>query len=387
MMAGVAAGISGLSRTTALAAQLIAQPSVTPDDSNCQRIVGARLARLGFRLETVRRNGVTNLWARRGDARPLVCFAGHTDVVPTGPRDQWLADPFTPTVKDGLLYGRGASDMKTSIAAFVTAVEDFLAAYPNSAGSIALCLTSDEEGPSVDGTRLMVEMLRERGEAIDYCVIGEPSSVEKLGDMIKIGRRGTLSGKVRVNGIQGHIAYPHLASNPIHSVAPALNALTHENWDQGNEHFPPTSFQVSNINSGTGAGNVIPGALEMLFNFRYSTESTHETLKSRFTAMMCRHSVPCDIEWTGLGLPFLTEQGALVATVKQAIEKVTGIAPALSCTGGTSDGRFIATWCPELVEFGPTNATIHKINECVAVNDIEPLREVYLQVLKSLLSS
>ncbi len=387
MMAGVAAGISGLSRTTALAAQLIAQPSVTPDDSNCQRIVGARLARLGFRLETVRRNGVTNLWARRGDARPLVCFAGHTDVVPAGPRDQWLADPFTPTVKDGLLYGRGASDMKTSIAAFVTAVEDFLAVYPNPAGSIALCLTSDEEGPSVDGTRLMVEMLRERGEAIDYCVIGEPSSVEKLGDMIKIGRRGTLSGKVRVNGIQGHIAYPHLASNPIHSVAPALNALTHEHWDQGNEHFPPTSFQVSNINSGTGAGNVIPGALEMLFNFRYSTESTHETLKSRFTAMMCRHSVPCDIEWTGLGLPFLTEQGALVATVKQAIEKVTGIAPVLSCTGGTSDGRFIATWCPELVEFGPTNATIHKINECVAVNDIEPLREVYLQVLKSLLSS
>lgn len=387
MMAGVAAGISGLSRTTALAAQLIAQPSVTPDDSNCQRIVGARLVRLGFRLETVRRNGVTNLWARRGDARPLVCFAGHTDVVPAGPRDQWLADPFTPTVKDGLLYGRGASDMKTSIAAFVTAVEDFLAVYPNPAGSIALCLTSDEEGPSVDGTRLMVEMLRERGEAIDYCVIGEPSSVEKLGDMIKIGRRGTLSGKVRVNGIQGHIAYPHLASNPIHSVAPALNALTHEHWDQGNEHFPPTSFQVSNINSGTGAGNVIPGALEMLFNFRYSTESTHETLKSRFTAMMCRHSVPCDIEWTGLGLPFLTEQGALVATVKQAIEKVTGIAPALSCTGGTSDGRFIATWCPELVEFGPTNATIHKINECVAVNDIEPLREVYLQVLKSLLSS
>ena len=387
MMAGVAAGISGLSRTTALAAQLIAQPSVTPDDSNCQRIVGARLVRLGFRLETVRRNGVTNLWARRGDARPLVCFAGHTDVVPAGPRDQWLADPFMPTVKDGLLYGRGASDMKTSIAAFVTAVEDFLAVYPNPAGSIAFCLTSDEEGPSVDGTRLMVEMLRERGEAIDYCVIGEPSSVEKLGDMIKIGRRGTLSGKVRVNGIQGHIAYPHLASNPIHSVAPALNALTHEHWDQGNEHFPPTSFQVSNINSGTGAGNVIPGALEMLFNFRYSTESTHETLKSRFTAMMCRHSVPCDIEWTGLGLPFLTEQGALVATVKQAIEKVTGIAPALSCTGGTSDGRFIATWCPELVEFGPTNATIHKINECVAVNDIEPLREVYLQVLKSLLSS
>ena len=379
--------LTALSRTAALAAQLIAQPSVTPDDRDCQRIVGERLRSIGFRLETVRRNGVTNLWARRGDARPLVCFAGHTDVVPTGPREQWLSDPFTPTVRDGLLYGRGASDMKTSIAAFVTAVEDFLLAHANPAGSIAFCLTSDEEGPSVDGTRLMVEMLRERAEAIDYCIIGEPSSVDKLGDMIKIGRRGTLSGKVRVNGIQGHIAYPHLASNPIHSVAPALTDLTRETWDGGNEHFPPTSFQVSNINAGTGAGNVIPGALEMLFNFRYSTESTHEALKSRFTLMMCRHNVPCDIEWTGLGLPFLTEQGALVATIKQAIEKVTGIAPTLSCTGGTSDGRFIATWCKELVEFGPTNSTIHKINECVALNEIEPLREVYLQVLKSLLSS
>ena len=342
---------------------------------------------MGFRLETVRRNGVTNLWARRGEARPLLCFAGHTDVVPTGPREQWISDPFTPTVRDGVLYGRGAADMKTSIAAFVTAVEDFLSEYPNPVGSIAFCLTSDEEGPSVDGTRLLVEMLRERSEAIDYCIIGEPSSVDTLGDMIKIGRRGTLSGKVRVNGIQGHIAYPHLASNPIHSVAPALTELTREMWDAGNAHFPPTSFQVSNINAGTGAGNVIPGALEMLFNFRYSPESTHEALKSRFTAMMCRHNVPCDIEWTGLGLPFLTEQGTLVATMKHAIEKVTHIAPALSCTGGTSDGRFIATWCKELVEFGPTNATIHKINESVALNEIEPLREVYLQVLKSLLSS
>jgi succinyl-diaminopimelate desuccinylase len=382
----VSESLTGLSRTAKLAAQLIAQPSVTPDDRDCQRIVGERLARMGFRLETVRRNGVTNLWARRGDSRPLVCFAGHTDVVPTGPREQWLSDPFTPTVRDGVLYGRGASDMKTSIAAFVTAVEDFLSATPNPAGSIAFCLTSDEEGRAIDGTRLMVEMLRERGEAIDYCIIGEPSSVDKVGDMIKIGRRGTLSGKVRVNGVQGHIAYPHLALNPIHAVAPALSDLTRETWDLGNEHFPPTSFQVSNINAGTGAGNVIPGALEMLFNFRYSTESTHETLKSRFTAMMCRHNVPCDIEWTGLGLPFLTEQGALVTTMKRAIEKVTGIAPALSCTGGTSDGRFIATWCRELVEFGPTNATIHKINESVALNEIEPLREVYLQALKSLLS-
>ena len=377
--------IAGLSRTAELAAQLIAQPSVTPDDRDCQRIVAARLARLGFKLETFRKNGVTNLWARLGDTRPLICFAGHTDVVPTGPREQWLADPFSPIVRDGLLYGRGASDMKTSIAAFVTAVEDYLQGHPNPRGSIALLLTSDEEGPSVDGTRLVVEMLRERGEAIDYCVIGEPSSVDALGDMIKIGRRGTLSGKVRVKGIQGHIAYPHLAANPIHAVAPALAELTQEKWDDGNENFPPTSFQVSNINSGTGAGNVIPGSLEMLFNFRYSTESTHQQLRDRFTQVLCRHQVPCDIEWTGLGLPFLTSPGTLVAATKHAIERVTGIAPALSCTGGTSDGRFIATWCNEVVEFGPTNATIHKINECVPLAEIEPLREVYLQVMTTLL--
>ncbi len=377
--------ISGLSRTAALAAALIAQPSITPDDKNCQRIVGERLARLGFRLEYFRKNGVTNLWARLGTSRPLICFAGHTDVVPTGPREQWLADPFSPIVQDGLLYGRGASDMKTSIAAFVTAVEDYLQGHPNPKGSIALLLTSDEEGPSVDGTRLVVEMLRERGEVIDFCVIGEPSSVDRLGDMIKIGRRGTLSGKVKVNGVQGHIAYPHLAANPIHAVAPALAELTLEKWDDGNESFPPTSFQISNINAGTGAGNVIPGSLEMLFNFRYSTESTHQELKDRFTHMLCKHNVPCDIEWTGLGLPFLTAPGNLVAATKHAIERVTGIAPALSCTGGTSDGRFIATWCNEVVEFGPTNATIHKINECVPIAEIEPLREVYLQVMTTLL--
>ncbi len=377
----------GLSRTAALAAQLIAQPSVTPHDKDCQRIVSERLARLGFTLETFRKNGVTNLWARRGTGQPLICFAGHTDVVPTGPTNQWLAAPFSPTVRDGLLYGRGASDMKTSIAAFVTAVEDYLVGQPHPKGSIALLLTSDEEGPSVDGTRLVVDMLRERNEMIDFCVIGEPSSVDALGDMIKIGRRGTLSGKLKVNGVQGHIAYPHLAQNPIHVIAPALTELTHETWDQGNADFPPTSFQVSNIHAGTGAGNVIPGSLELLFNFRYSTESTHETLKARFTNLMCKHNVPCDIEWTGLGLPFLTAQGALVAATKQAVERVTGLAPALSCTGGTSDGRFIATWCKELVEFGPTNATIHKINECVPLNDIEPLREVYLNIVTTLLAA
>jgi succinyl-diaminopimelate desuccinylase len=377
----------GLSRTASLAAQLIAQPSITPHDKDCQRIVGERLERLGFKLETFRKNGVTNLWARLGTERPLICFAGHTDVVPTGPRDQWLADPFRPTVLDGLLYGRGASDMKTSIAAFVTAVEDYLQAYPNPKGSIALLLTSDEEGPSVDGTRLVVDMLRERNEVIDYCIIGEPSSVDKLGDMIKIGRRGTLSGKVKVNGIQGHIAYPHLAANPIHVMVPALDELTREEWDRGNADFPPTSFQISNINSGTGATNVIPGNLEMLFNFRYSTESTHEKLKARFTQLLCKHNVPCDIEWTGLGLPFLTAQGVLVDVTKRAVERVTGIAPALSCTGGTSDGRFIATWCNELVEFGPTNATIHKINECVPLIEIEPLREVYLNIVTTLLAA
>ncbi len=376
---------AGLTRTAELASQLIAQPSVTPDDRDCQRIVAERLARLGFKLETFRKNGVTNLWARLGDTRPLICFAGHTDVVPTGPKEQWLADPFSPVVRDGLLYGRGASDMKTSIAAFVTAVEDYLQGHPNPKGSIALLLTSDEEGPSVDGTTLVVEMLRERGEIIDYCVIGEPSSVDKLGDMIKIGRRGTLSGKVKVNGVQGHIAYPHLAANPIHAVVPALAELTREKWDDGNANFPPTSFQISNINSGTGAGNVIPGALEMLFNFRYSTESTHQQLKERFTNVLCKHQVPCDIEWTGLGLPFLTAPGTLVAATKHAIERVTGIAPALSCTGGTSDGRFIATWCNEVVEFGPTNSTIHKINECVPLAEIEPLREVYLQIMTTLI--
>lgn len=376
---------AGLTRTAELASQLIAQPSVTPDDRDCQRIVAERLVRLGFKLETFRKNGVTNLWARLGDMRPLICFAGHTDVVPTGPKEQWLADPFSPVVQDGLLYGRGASDMKTSIAAFVTAVEDYLQGHPNPKGSIALLLTSDEEGPSVDGTTLVVEMLRERGEIIDYCVIGEPSSVDKLGDMIKIGRRGTLSGKVKVNGVQGHIAYPHLAANPIHAVVPALAELTREKWDDGNANFPPTSFQISNINSGTGAGNVIPGALEMLFNFRYSTESTHQQLKERFTGVLCKHQVPCDIEWTGLGLPFLTAPGTLVAATKQAIERVTSVAPALSCTGGTSDGRFIATWCNEVVEFGPTNSTIHKINECVPLAEIEPLREVYLQIMTTLI--
>lgn len=376
---------AGLTRTASLAAQLIAQPSVTPDDRDCQRIVAERLSRLGFKIEWFRKNGVTNLWARLGSERPLICFAGHTDVVPTGPREQWLADPFAPTVRDGLLYGRGASDMKTSIAAFVTAVEDYLQAHATVNGSIALMLTSDEEGPSVDGSSLVVEMLRERSEAIDYCVIGEPSSVDVLGDMIKIGRRGTLSGKVKVKGVQGHIAYPHLAANPIHAVAPALAELTRETWDNGNENFPPTSFQVSNINSGTGAGNVIPGSLEMLFNFRYSTESTHQQLKERFTHVLCKHQVPCVIEWTGLGLPFLTAPGALVAATKHAIERVTGVAPALSCTGGTSDGRFIATWCNEVVEFGPTNATIHKINECVALAEIEPLREVYLQLMTTLI--
>ncbi len=376
---------AGLTRTASLAAQLIAQPSVTPDDRDCQRIIAERLSRLGFKIEWFRKNGVTNLWARLGSERPLICFAGHTDVVPTGPREQWLADPFAPTVRDGLLYGRGASDMKTSIAAFVTAVEDYLQAHATVNGSIALMLTSDEEGPSVDGSSLVVEMLRERSEAIDYCVIGEPSSVDVLGDMIKIGRRGTLSGKVKVKGVQGHIAYPHLAANPIHAVAPALAELTRETWDNGNENFPPTSFQVSNINSGTGAGNVIPGSLEMLFNFRYSTESTHQQLKERFTHVLCKHQVPCDIEWTGLGLPFLTAPGALVAATKHAIERVTGVAPALSCTGGTSDGRFIATWCNEVVEFGPTNATIHKINECVALAEIEPLREVYLQLMTTLI--
>jgi len=372
--------------TLALARDLIARRSVTPEDAGCQALLADRLAPLGFHCDTLVVNGVTNLWARRGSSRPVVCFAGHTDVVPTGPVGAWHSDPFVPTLRDGYLYGRGAADMKSSLAAFITAIEGFLAVHPATAGSIALLLTSDEEGPSVDGTAKVVERLAAAGETIDYCVVGEPSSVDDLGDMIKNGRRGTLSGTLTVQGVQGHIAYPHLARNPIHLVAPVLTELAAMQWDAGNEYFPPTTWQCSNIHAGTGANNVIPGTLDVQFNFRHSTESTRESLQQRFEDVLRRHELPCDVTWTGWGKPFLTPRGRLADVAAQAIREVTGRVPSLSCTGGTSDGRFIADICPEVIELGPVNATIHKLDERVRVADLEPLAAIYRGILTRLLT-
>src|SRR5208282_4006445 len=371
----------GPNATLELARELIARRSLTPDDAGCQDIIKARLERLGFRCETLLCNGVTNLWARRGEARPAVCLAGHTDVVPTGPLDAWHSDPFTPTIRDGALYGRGAADMKSSLAAFVVAVEDFVAAHPAHPGSIALLLTSDEEGPSIDGTVRVVERLQAADTELDYCIVGEPSSVERLGDMIKNGRRGTLSGTLRVRGVQGHIAYPHLAANPILLAAPVIAELAALRWDEGNEYFPPTSWQASNIHAGTGATNVIPGTLDLVFNFRYATASTQESLKARFEAVLQRHRLEYELTWTGAGLPYLTPRGELVNVAADAIGAVCGIAPEVSCTGGTSDGRFIATVCREIIELGPVNATIHKLDECVAVAELEPLAALYRGIL------
>jgi len=369
----------------ALARELIGRRSLTPDDAGCQEIIAARLAALGFRCETLVSNGVTNLWARLGSASPLVCLAGHTDVVPTGPLDEWETDPFVPTLRDGYLHGRGAADMKGSVAAFVVAVESFLAVH-RPAGSIALLITSDEEGPSVDGTARVVDRLAREHAHIDYCIVGEPSSVANLGDMIKNGRRGKLSGTLRVKGVQGHIAYPQLARNPIHALAPALAELTAIRWDDGNDYFPPTSFQCSNIHAGTGATNVIPGALELQFNFRYSTASTRESLAERLEAVLRRHGVDYDLVWTAHGDPFLTQKGRLVDIASATIREITGRVPELSCSGGTSDGRFIARICTEIVEIGPVNATIHKLNERVAAADLESLAAIYRRILERLLA-
>ena len=371
--------------TLALARELIARPSVTPDDAGCQDLIVERLRPLGFEFEFLRLNGVTNLWARRGKAAPLVCFAGHTDVVPTGPLERWSSDPFVPTERDGKLYGRGAADMKTSIAAFVTAVEAFVAAHPDHRGSIALLITSDEEGVATDGTVKVVETLRARGETIDFCIVGEPTSGERLGDMIKNGRRGSLSGTLRVHGVQGHIAYPHLARNPIHEALPALTELAAIEWCKGNEDFPPTSFQISNIHAGTGANNVIPGTLEVLFNFRFSTECTAEGLKRRVHEVLDRHGLRYELEWALSGNPFLTPRATLVNAVSEAIREVTGLTPEISTSGGTSDGRFIAAVCPQVIEFGPVNQSIHKIDEHVAIADIEPLHRIYLRTLEKLI--
>lgn len=371
--------------TLELTRQLISTRSVTPVDGGCLETIGTRLAAAGFTLERIDAGGVSNLWARRGTAGPLFCFAGHTDVVPTGPLDQWNSDPFEPVVRDGMLYGRGAADMKASLAAFVTSTERFVARVPDHAGSIAFLLTSDEEGDAIDGTVRVVERLAARGEKLDYCVVGEPTSVTKLGDMIKNGRRGSLSGKLTVKGVQGHIAYPHLAKNPIHMFGPALAELAAIRWDEGNEYFPPTSWQISNIKGGTGATNVIPGTLEVLFNFRFSTASTPESLKARLIDVLDRHGVEHDVVWTLGGKPYLTPRGTLVDAAEAAIRDVTGLTTELSTTGGTSDGRFIADICAQVVEIGPSNATIHKLNECVAVADVEPLSRIYENLLDRLL--
>lgn len=373
--------------TLALARRLIERRSLTPDDAGCQDLIAARLAPLGFHAETLLSNGVTNTWLRRGRSGPLVCFAGHTDVVPTGPLTEWTSDPFVPTERDGFLYGRGAADMKGSLAAFVTAIEAFVAAQPAAGGSIALLLTSDEEGPSVDGTVKVVERLQTSGEAIDYCIVGEPTSVDRLGDMIKNGRRGSLSGTLIVKGIQGHVAYPHLAKNPIHLCAPALAELSGTRWDDGDAYFPPTTWQCSNVHAGTGAANVIPGALELMFNFRFCPVSSRESLIERFEAIVKSHRLDYDLRWTGYGKPFLTDRGGLVNAVTGAVRDVTGIVPELSCTGGTSDGRFIADICKEVVELGPVNATIHKLNERVKADDLASLSAIYRGILDRLLGS
>jgi len=375
-----------MSATLELTQQLLACRSVTPEDGGCQPLLAARLAAAGFRAETIARNGTTNLWLRRGEARPTVVFAGHTDVVPPGPLEQWSTDPFEPTLRDGLLYGRGASDMKSSIAAFAVAAEEFARSHPDHRGSVALLLTSDEEGPATDGTVAVVERLTARGEAIDYCIVGEPTSVDHLGDTIKNGRRGSLSGRLRVKGVQGHVAYPHLAKNPVHLAAPALAELAAETWDHGNDHFPPTTFQISNIRAGTGALNVIPGQCEVDFNLRFAPVSTAAALMQRIEAILQRHGLDFDLAWTVGAQPFLTEKGRLSEALAAAITKVTGRGTQLSTTGGTSDGRFIAKVCPQVVEFGPPNATIHKVNECIRVADLEPLKEVYRRTLEILLT-
>lgn len=374
------------SATLALACELIARDSITPNDAGCQTLLGQRLAACGFRLEPMPSGEVDNLWARRGTEGPVLCFAGHTDVVPTGPLEKWASPPFEPVIRDGLLYGRGAADMKGSLAAMVVAVERFVADHPDHRGSIAFLLTSDEEGPAIDGTVRVVDALVARGEKIDWCIVGEPSSSDLLGDVVKHGRRGSLNARLLIKGLQGHVAYPHLARNPIHLAAPALAELAAETWDQGNASFPPTSFQISNIHSGTGANNVVPGELEALINFRFSTESTVEGLQERVRTLLDRHGLDYELEWNLSGLPFLTEPGDLLDGVRAAIRQVTGRETRPSTSGGTSDGRFIATMGTQVVELGPLNATIHQLNEHVSVNDLDTLTAIYHATLQGLLT-
>ncbi|MCW8874941.1 MAG: succinyl-diaminopimelate desuccinylase [Gammaproteobacteria bacterium] len=375
-----------MSDTLTLAKDLIARASVTPEDAGCQETMILRLEAIGFQVERLRFGEVDNFWARRGEQAPLLAFAGHTDVVPTGPRERWQSDPFVPTERDGMLYGRGAADMKGSLAAMVTACERFVTAHPGHQGSIAFLITSDEEGPSVNGTVKVVEWLEARNEKIDWCLVGEPSSNQVLGDVIKNGRRGSLGGKLRVLGKQGHVAYPHLADNPVHRLAPALAELCALEWDQGNEYFPPTSLQISNIHAGTGADNVIPGEVEVWFNLRFSTEQTEAGIRARIEELLDRHGLHYELQWRLSGNPFLTPVGELVGAVRDAIQEVCGIETELSTSGGTSDGRFIAPTGAQVVELGPLNASIHQIDECVASADLDRLSAIYEGMLTRLLA-
>jgi succinyl-diaminopimelate desuccinylase len=374
-----------MSVTLELTYDLMSRASVTPADEGCQDLIAGRLAKAGFHIERLRYGNVDNLWARRGSGGPVLCFAGHTDVVPTGPLEEWGSDPFKPTVRDGMLYGRGAADMKSGLAAMLTATESFIGEHPDHRGAVAFLITSDEEGPSVDGTKRVVETLRQRGERIDWCLVGEPSSEHTIGDTIKIGRRGSLSARLTVHGVQGHIAYPHLAENPVHSFAPALAELATREWDQGNEHFQPTTFQVSNLNAGTGAPNVIPGELKARFNLRYSPVQTLDNLKQSVEDVLRRHRVKYSIEWYVSGEPFYTAPGTFSQAVGAAVRSLTGREPKLSTGGGTSDGRFLAPMGAQVVELGVVNASIHKVNECVRVEDIDTLHALYLQMLRNLL--
>ncbi|MDZ7663199.1 succinyl-diaminopimelate desuccinylase [Thiohalophilus sp.] len=374
-----------MSETLKLAKALIERPSVTPEDAGCQPLLGERLTAIGFQLEPMRFDEVDNLWARRGDNGPLFVFAGHTDVVPTGPEEAWQSPPFASTERDGQLYGRGAADMKSSIAAMVTACERFVQQHPDHAGSIGFLITSDEEGPSINGTVKVVETLEQRNEKIDWCLVGEPSSTKRVGDVIKNGRRGSFGAILTIRGKQGHVAYPHLAKNPVHLFAPALWELVNIEWDQGNDHFPPTTFQISNIHAGTGANNVIPGELEVQFNFRFSTEVTDAELRQRIETILDKHGLDYGIDWTLSGQPFLTPEGELVAATRQAIESVAGYPTQLSTAGGTSDGRFIAPTGAQVLELGPLNATIHQIDEHTDIAELDTLSAIYEQILVNLL--
>ena len=375
-----------MSETLELAKELIRRPSVTPDDCGCQQLIAERLEQAGFINEHLRFGEVDNLWARRGTQAPLFVFAGHTDVVPPGPAEQWDSDPFMPEIRDGYLFGRGAADMKGSIAAMIIACEKFVTEHPDHRGSIAFLITSDEEGPSIDGTIKVIDHLVRRGDKIDWCLVGEPSSVNRTGDTIKNGRRGSLNGKLRIQGQQGHVAYPHLADNPIHRAAPALAELAGIEWDSGNEFFPPTTFQISNITGGTGAENVIPGVLDIQFNLRFSTESSEDSLKSQVNEILARHGLKYEIDWRLSGQPFLTPAGELVDASREAIRSIAGIETELSTSGGTSDGRFIAPTGAQVVELGPVNATIHQINECVKAEELDTLSTVYGDILTKLLT-